>query len=379
MVKRVLREAPTPMPGRSPFCALCMSTGAMHSDSEATDAVDVVLAHRQQAEYFSALSHELRTPLNGLLGYAKLLVEGHYGGLSSGQEKAVGEIQASAKHLLGIIESLLEFSKVSQGRQAPRPAAFRTDALVRRLTERLRPLAEAKKLELAREGDDLAVVSDEYMVEQILTNFLGNAIKFTPKVGRLRIVCRDLPHDDAFEIAVADSGPGIPPEARGRIFEPFVQLAPSNVRAHGGTGLGLSLCRWYASTLQGVVGVEGNQPQGAYVFALLPKRVVLAQDYVPYESFVARARQARAFARRVPDQFSVLEVINAPADLPAADLTRFARASDLAARTNGRHLLTLHGAEALTARMTGERIKNHFLYERRVSVNVKLLRLEELP
>ena len=83
-----------------------MSTGAIHNDSDATDAVDVVLAHRQQAEYFSALSHELRTPLNGLLGYANLLVEGHYGGLSAGQEKAVGEIQASAKHLLGIIESL---------------------------------------------------------------------------------------------------------------------------------------------------------------------------------------------------------------------------------------------------------------------------------
>lgn len=355
-----------------------MSTGALHKEADATDEVEVVLAHRQQSEYFSALSHELRTPLNGLLGYANLLVEGHYGALADGQEKAVGEIQASAKHLLGIIESLLEFSKVSQGRQAPRPAQFHTDALVRRLTERLRPLAVAKKLELIIETDDLTVESDEYMVEQILTNFLGNAIKFTPKVGRLRIVCRDVPHDDAFELAVADSGPGIPAEARGRIFEPFVQLAPSNVRAHGGTGLGLSLCRWYASTLQGVVGVEANQPHGAYVFALLPKRVTLSQSYVSYERFLSRVRQAQAFARRVADQFSVLEINNVPADLPAADLLRFARASDLAAQAGGKHLVCLHGAEALTARMTGERIKNHFLYERRVSVNVKLIRPEEL-
>lgn len=355
-----------------------MASGVIQNPADTTDAVDVVLAHRQQSEYFSALSHELRTPLNGLLGYANLLTEGHYGALSEGQEKAVGEIKASAKHLLGVIESLLEFSKVSQGRQAPRPATFQTGALVHRLTERLRPLAVAKKLDLVIEADDLAITSDEYMVEQILTNFLGNAIKFTPKGGRLRIVCRALPHDDAFEIAVADSGPGIPAEARGRIFEPFVQLAPSNVRAHGGTGLGLSLCRWYASTLQGVVGVEANQPQGAYVFALLPKRVALSPDYVPYDRFLARARQAQTFARRVGDQFSVLEINNAPADLPAADLMRFARASDLVTQAGGRHYLCLHGAEALTARMTGERIKNHFLYERRVSVNVKLIRLEEL-
>lgn len=342
------------------------------------DAVEVVLAHRQQSEYFSALSHELRTPLNGLLGYANLLVEGHYGGLSESQTKAVGEIQASARHLLGVIESLLEFSKVSQGRQAPRPVAFHTGALVQALTNRLRPLAVAKKLDLEVAADDLAVVTDEYMVEQILTNFLGNAVKFTPKGGKLRVVCRAHADLDAFELAVADSGPGIPPEARGRVFEPFVQLAASNVRAHGGTGLGLSLCRWYAGTLQGVVGVEENRPQGAYVFALLPARHALADGYVDTARFAARVRQARAFARRVPDQFAVVEVSNAPADLPFAEWGRFVRAADLVTRSGGRYQLALHGAEPLAARMLGERIKNQFLYERRVSVNVKVARLEDI-
>jgi signal transduction histidine kinase len=348
----------------------------LNSASNQAESLEVVLAHRQQSEYFSALSHELRTPLNGLMGYANLLLDGHYGALAPAQEKAVNEIQESAKHLLGVIESLLAFSRVSQGRQVPRVSEVPVAGIVQRLSDRLRPLVFAKRLDLEVAAEDFSVFTDESMLEQIVTNLLGNAIKFTPKGGRLKMVCRRLPELGAFEVGVADTGPGIPTEARGRIFEPFVQLASPNVRAHGGTGLGLALCRWYASTLQGVIGVEDNAPQGSYFFVLLPEKLRLFDGFAPVEDFRALVRQAGGFSTRAGDQFAVLEIGNAP-ELPVEEWRRLVRASDIIGGGDGKVYLALYGAEPLSARMLGERLKNSFLYERRLNIQVKLLRFED--
>jgi signal transduction histidine kinase len=350
----------------------------MSVQTENSEALDLLLAHRQQAEYFSALSHELRTPLNGLLGYVSLLLDGQYGPLSEPQSKAVGEIRGSAKHLLGIIESLLEFSRVSQGRQVAHPVVFQPRLMLERLADRLSPLAEAKKLAVSIDVDDLAVELDEYVIEQLMTNLLGNAIKFTPKGGRIRIAAKRN-GDGAMEWGVADSGPGIPLASRTRIFEPFVQLASQSVRAHGGTGIGLSLCRTYASMLRGVIGVEDNVPQGTYVFALTPETLRIASGLVGNDEFQAAVALANRFSKRIQDQFAVLEVANLPADInPVEALRRFLRPADLMTLEGGKLRLAMYGVEPISARLVGERMKNAFLYENRVSIGVKLLRLEEI-
>lgn len=342
------------------------------------DETAAALAHRRQAEYFSALSHELRTPLNGMLGYASLLLEGHYGALAEPQARAVNEIQGAARGLLGVLESLLAFSKAARGRALPQPAAFTVGDVMERLAARLAPLATAKSLTMLSDLEPAVLESDESAVEQIITNFLGNAIKFTPKGGSIRLVCKKLAETQAIELGVADTGLGIALEDRKRIFEPFVQLESAGVRQQGGTGLGLALSRTHASLLQGVIGFAPNVPQGSYFFTLLPLTLCLPADApMAYEAFVERVRQAQALARRVPNQFALLQLAQLPAD-GYADLRRFTGPSDLVARRDETYYVGLHGAEPVAAQMVAERLKNMFLYERQANVRCKIMAFEDV-
>jgi signal transduction histidine kinase len=208
-------------------------------------------ANRAKSEFLAIMSHELRTPLNALEGYAALLEEGIYGPLNPEQQHALGRMRASRSHLLALIDQVLDVSRAEASQAVLRTEQIDLAALAVEIGEALQGAAEARRLRLEVEpGPPVPVESDPAMVRQIITNLVGNAIKFTDEG---RIVLRCARNERSVRFQVEDSGPGIPPAARERVFEPFVQLDASTTRREGGSGLGLALSRKFARMLGGEI------------------------------------------------------------------------------------------------------------------------------
>uniref|UniRef100_Q01U27 histidine kinase n=1 Tax=Solibacter usitatus (strain Ellin6076) TaxID=234267 RepID=Q01U27_SOLUE len=222
-----------------------------------------------KSRFLASVSHELRTPLNGIIGFSELLYDAKLGHLSGEQIEVMGDILTSARHLLQLINDILDLSKVEAGRMEFRPERSRLQPLVFEVRDVIRPLAERKNLVLATEvPEDLVAHLDPGRFRQVLYNYLSNAVKFTPAGGSVTVrIARE--RQLWFQLEVEDTGIGIAAEEIPRLFQEFSQL-PNSRKADQGTGLGLALTRHIVEAQGGSVTVRSELGRGSVFSALLP-------------------------------------------------------------------------------------------------------------
>jgi signal transduction histidine kinase len=218
------------------------------------------------------MSHELRTPLNAILGYTELIQDRIYGEVPPKIGEVMARVDKSGRHLLGLINDVLDLSKIEAGQLVLTLGDYSMKEVVHTVVTAVESLAAEKRLALkAAVPPDLPRGrGDERRLTQVLLNLVGNALKFT-EAGEVRIDARV--SDGAFVVAVADTGPGIAPADQARIFEEFQQADTSATRKKGGTGLGLSIARRIVELHGGRIGVESAPGQGSTFTVTVPVRV----------------------------------------------------------------------------------------------------------
>jgi signal transduction histidine kinase len=229
-------------------------------------------ASRHKSEFLASMSHELRTPLNAIIGFSEVLQERMFGDLNDKQAEYVDDIIASGRHLLALINDILDLSKIEAGRMELELARFdlpltldTTLALVRE-----RAIRHGLQLELALDERVGPVVADERKIRQVLLNLLSNAVKFTPEGGRVTVTAA--PADGAVAIAVSDTGVGIAAEDQAAVFEEFRQVGSDAARKREGTGLGLTLARRFVELHGGRLWVTSEVGKGSTFTFTLPER-----------------------------------------------------------------------------------------------------------
>ncbi len=230
---------------------------------------DAEAANRAKSAFLANTSHELRTPLNGMIGLALLARDEAD---AARRSQYLDQVVESAQSLAAIISDILDLSKIEAGRLQIEAAPFDLGALLQALQRSYATLAAAHGLALRLEmapGSDGPVSGDELRVRQVLSNFLANAVKFTPQ--GVVVLRAERPAGEAWvRLSVQDSGPGIDAAMQARLFEPFTQADQSTTRRFGGTGLGLSICRQLAELMGGRVGVDSRPGEGSTFWAELP-------------------------------------------------------------------------------------------------------------
>ena len=224
-----------------------------------------------RSRFYASMSHELRTPINAILGYSALLLDDIYGPLNPEQARGIDRANKAAKHLLELVNDILDLSKIEAGKLELeiQPATF--PGLIHDLFVTVRPLADEHGSELALDysGDSVTLITDPRRVRQILLNLLSNAIKFGE--GKpITVSCRRRA-DGGVEVDVADRGMGISPDDLEKIFDEFVQLSQPN--QHQGTGLGLPISRRLAKLLDGTLTVQSAPGEGSTFRLTLPAKV----------------------------------------------------------------------------------------------------------
>jgi signal transduction histidine kinase len=224
---------------------------------------------RHKSEFLANMSHELRTPLNAVLGYAELIQDGIYGEVPAKVQDVLERIQQNGRHLLGLINDVLDLSKIEAGQLTLAPAAYSMRELVLDVVGATEALAAEKKLafEVEVPKDLPPARGDERRLTQVLMNLVGNAIKFTD-AGSVSI--RAKVEGGSLVVAVSDTGVGIAAEDRQRIFEEFQQVDSSSTRKKGGTGLGLAIARRIVELHGGRIWVESTPGQGSTFAFTLP-------------------------------------------------------------------------------------------------------------
>jgi signal transduction histidine kinase/DNA-binding response OmpR family regulator len=233
-------------------------------------------ANRAKSEFLAKMSHELRTPMNAIIGYSEMLEEEAE---ELGQEDFVPDlrkINAAGKHLLALINDILDLSKVEAGKMDLHLETFDVGEMIQDVTGTIRPLIAQKgnELDVACEGDLGEMCADLTKVRQGLFNLLSNAAKFTEN-GTIAIRARRFPGEagDRLSFGVKDSGIGMTPEQMGRIFEAFGQADDSTTRRFGGTGLGLTITKRFCEMMGGSISVESEPGEGSRFVIELPARV----------------------------------------------------------------------------------------------------------
>ncbi|WP_170263521.1 response regulator [Blastochloris sulfoviridis] len=224
-------------------------------------------ASRAKSRFLAIVSHEVRTPLNGILGMADLLLDT---ALTPEQRSYTAAVKTSGEALLGLIEEILDFSKIEAGRLDLQETAFDPGRLVAEIVELLAPRAQAKEIELVADLDDALprrVLGDPARLRQVLLNLIGNAVKFTEAGGVSVAVAPAEGGRLAFRIA--DTGPGVAPQDRARIFAEFEQADVTATRRHGGAGLGLAIAERIVRGMGGSIALESEAGRGSiFSFAL---------------------------------------------------------------------------------------------------------------
>jgi protein-histidine pros-kinase len=236
-------------------------------------------ASRLKSEFLANMSHELRTPLNAIIGFADLMHRGKVGSVSTAHREYLGDILVSSRHLLQLINDVLDLAKVESGKMQFRFEAVDLNALVGEVRDTLRGLAASKELTVDTVVDAgvATVVTDAGRIKQLLYNYMSNAIKFTLPGGRVMV--RITPESaDMFRIDVEDTGVGISPGDLGKLFVEFHQIDASAAKAYQGTGLGLALTKRLAEALGGRVAVRSTPGIGSTFSAILPRAMTETDD-----------------------------------------------------------------------------------------------------
>ena len=234
-------------------------------------------SNRLKSEFLANVSHELRTPLNSILGFADLLKDALEKTINGDPKPAryVGNILQSSRNLLELINDLLDLAKIEAGRMEIRSEPLSLSDLFEGLVNILKPLSEQKGLSIVASVDaDVPIIqSDPAKLQQVLYNFLSNAIKFSPAGAKIDLSATREPDGEQVRISVADRGPGIAPDKQQLIFEKFRQLEPSHTRTHGGTGLGLAISKELAILLGGSIGVRSTPGEGSTFWLVVPLKI----------------------------------------------------------------------------------------------------------
>ena len=226
---------------------------------------------RMKSEFLAHMSHELRSPLNGIIGFTELLYDGKLGAMAPVQRECLGRVLGSARHLLRLINDVLDLARIEAGRLTLNPEPALVSRLVEEACASLAAVADGKGIRTEyRICPDLEAVIDPVRLKQIVYNYLSNALKFTPAGGCVTVALEPEGIEE-FRLEVADTGPGIAEAELPKLFTDFHQTDSGSGKRFQGTGLGLSLTRRIVEAQGGTVGVRSVVGRGSTFFAVLPR------------------------------------------------------------------------------------------------------------
>jgi len=239
-------------------------------------------ADRIKSAFLATMSHELRTPLNSIIGFTGIILQGLAGPLTEEQRKQLDMVRGSARHLLALVNDVLDISKIEAGQLEVSREPFDLDRSISKVVSLIRPQAEMRKLAFRVEIPDPLgeAVSDQRRFEQILLNLLSNAVKFTEQ-GEVLLTARlvddfrltdDAPSQPAIQVQVTDTGIGIREDDLAMLFQPFRQIDSGLARRHDGTGLGLAICRRLAGLMGGKIQATSEWGVGSTFTVILPRQ-----------------------------------------------------------------------------------------------------------
>ncbi|MBI4527580.1 MAG: HAMP domain-containing histidine kinase [Deltaproteobacteria bacterium] len=228
-------------------------------------------ANRHKSEFLANMSHELRTPLNAIIGFSEVLLDPSLKVTEEEQSQFLTDVLSSGKHLLGLINEILDLAKIEAGRMELQIEPALLSDIFESVQNTMRPLAAKKSINLHIEGITVPepFPMDAARVKQVLLNLVGNAVKFTPEGGRVWV--RAGSDDGAVRVEVVDTGPGIPSEQHDQIFLEFQQVKPGkgDVKPEG-TGLGLALAKKFVEMHGGKIWVDSEVGKGSKFFFTIP-------------------------------------------------------------------------------------------------------------
>jgi len=226
-------------------------------------------ATKLKSEFIANMSHEIRTPLNAIIGFSDMLQTCNYGSLSDKQKQYLGNITNSGKHLLNLINDLLDISKIEADSMELNYEVFNSKELVKNIINSIKSLAIQKNIEISTELEEVILKADQKKVTQILYNLLSNAIKFTEEGGKIKI--KSNLNEDKLVVMIEDTGIGIAKQDYDKVFTQFKQIDSSYTRKHEGTGLGLTLTKCLVELHGGSIHFESEKGKGSRFWFILPK------------------------------------------------------------------------------------------------------------
>jgi signal transduction histidine kinase len=235
--------------------------------------IELEQASALKSQFLANMSHEFRTPLNAILGYTHMLLNNVTGQVSEPQRKSLTRIDSNSRHLLALINDILDITRIEAGRMPLNATSFGIGELFEEVQAELEPIIKRSNLAVSTKlrGAVPSLRSDRQKVKQIVLNLLSNALKFTP-AGSVTMTASYDGRARQVAIAVRDTGVGIPPEDQAKVFEDFRQLDSSPARGYGGTGLGLSICRRLANILGGTIELQSLPGKGSTFTLRLPAK-----------------------------------------------------------------------------------------------------------
>lgn len=272
---------------------------------------------RTKSDFLANMSHELRTPLNSILGFSEVLLDELFGALNSKQKEHIGNIYGSGKHLLGLINDILDLAKVESGKIELNASVFPVkdalNAALIMLREKALRHGISLDLDISPEAD-IAINADERKFKQIMFNLLSNAVKFTPDGGSVRIVAKTAPgsgiRGDCLEIAVSDTGIGIKEEDQAKLFREFTKLESAYTKSYEGTGLGLALTKKLVELHGGRIWVESEPGKGStFTFALPLSQIENSQKIQDQELVQTSADASNRKALAIDDDPEALAIV----------------------------------------------------------------------